>query len=198
MEKLYIFKTIVLGDSGVGKSTLIYKFYNNIYKEDIGSTIGINYISKNLEVDDKKIKLQIWDTAGQERFRSIIRTYYRNVAGCIITYDITNLNSFHNCLYWLQQITSENRYVKILLLGTKLDLDENRKVPYKLASCFAKDHNIPFYEITSKNDIDYIFILLIRNMLSGYLYNNHITGIVEMDKEIDVKKNRITNYCCRQ
>uniref|UniRef100_A0AB39JEI8 Ras-Related Protein Rabd2A-Like n=1 Tax=Florenciella sp. virus SA2 TaxID=3240092 RepID=A0AB39JEI8_9VIRU len=193
MNKIYNFKTIILGDSGVGKSTLVYKFHNNIYNENVDSTVGISFGSKQLIIDDKIIKIQIWDTAGQERFRSIVRTYYRNVAGCIITYDITNINSFNSCLYWLNEITKENRFVKILLLGTKLDKDDKREVPYKLASKFAEEHNIPFYEITSKNDIEYIFILLIRNMLNGYLYQNHINGVIEIDKEMTVNKK---NYCC--
>ena len=129
--------------------------------------------------DDKNVKIQIWDTAGQERFRSIISTYYRNVSGCIIAYDITKLESFHNCLYWLNEIVSKNKFVKVFLVGTKLDLDEKREVPYKLASKFAEDRNIPFYEISSKNEIEFVFVLLIKSILDGYLNQNHVIGVME-------------------
>lgn len=198
LKKEYTLKTIILGDSGVGKSTLLYKYYNNKYSDDITSTIGINYISKNVDIfDDKNVKIQIWDTAGQERFRSIISTYYRNVAGCILAYDITNLESFHNCSYWLNEIASKNKYVKVYLVGTKLDLDEKRQVPYKLASKFAEERNIPFYEISSKNEVDFVFILFIKSILNGYINSNHIVGV--MERSVSPPPPARSNYmykCC--
>jgi len=106
--KCFVFKTIILGDCGVGKTTMLYKYYTGNFNYNNQSTVGVNFVSKyvkNIQCNVADlIKLQIWDTAGQERFRSIIRSYYHNVCGCIIAYDITKKNTFDNLSYWMDEV----------------------------------------------------------------------------------------------
>lgn len=200
----YIFKTIIVGDSGVGKTTLLYKYLYGEYISQYSSTIGVNYVSKKMIIsDDIKIKLQIWDTAGQERFRSIIRSYFRNAAGCIITYDVTNFTSFENCPYWITKVTNENPNVKILLLGTKNDLIDYRVVSFKTGKSFAEKNNILFCEVSAKveENIDFIFEKLSYEILDYFLKDGEdgkpgiINAAHETNIGIDDNKRRIR--CCR-
>ena len=96
-------KLIIIGDSGVGKTNILLKFCDGEFKLNYVATIGVDFKIKTIQVDDKRIKLQIWDTAGQERFKNINQTYYKGAIGIILTYSITDLNSFHNVgIYWLR------------------------------------------------------------------------------------------------
>lgn len=166
----YIIKTIILGDSGVGKTTLLYKYIYGRFMTEIISTVGVNYVSKKINLENDKIKLQVWDTAGQERFRSIIRSYYRNVAGCIILYDVTNIQSFENCGYWIDQIRAENPGVNIILVGTKNDLSDYRMVSWDDGKKFAESKNILFFELSSKsaNDVNRVFEMLATTIFDAY------------------------------
>ena len=152
--KCFVLKTIILGDCGVGKTTMLYKYYNGNFNSDNQSTVGVNFVSKyvknlNCEFSDS-IKIQIWDTAGQERFRSIIRSYYRNICGCIIAYDITNKNTFNNSLYWMDEVRKNNKDVVLILVGTKNDLEDKREIDYEDGVKLSNHYNIPFFEISSK------------------------------------------------
>src|SRR5437870_2332915 len=99
----YVFKIILIGDSGVGKSSILYRLSDDKFS-DVTSTIGVDYKTKIMNIDNKNIKLMIWDTAGQERFRAITSSYYRNVHGAILVYDITNRESFNNLHKWITAI----------------------------------------------------------------------------------------------
>ncbi|XP_073950862.1 ras-related protein ORAB-1-like [Choristoneura fumiferana] len=119
----YLFKLLLIGDSGVGKSCLLLRFADDTYTESYISTIGVDFKIRTVELDGKTIKLQIWDTAGQERFRTITSSYYRGAHGIIIVYDCTDQDSFSNVKQWLEEI---DRYacdnVNKLLVGNKCDL----------------------------------------------------------------------------
>ncbi|RID49151.1 hypothetical protein BRARA_I05611 [Brassica rapa] len=148
----YLFKLLLIGDSGVGKSCLLLRFSDDSYVESYISTIGVDFKIRTVEQDGKTIKLQIWDTAGQERFRTITSSYYRGAHGIIIVYDVTDQESFNNVKQWLSEIdryASDN--VNKLLVGNKCDLAENRAVPYETAKAFADEIGIPFMETSAKD-----------------------------------------------
>ncbi|CAH9090694.1 unnamed protein product [Cuscuta epithymum] len=151
----YLFKLLLIGDSGVGKSCLLLRFADDSYLDSYISTIGVDFKIRTMEQDGKTIKLQIWDTAGQERFRTITSSYYRGAHGIIIVYDITDKESFTNVKQWLNEIdryASEN--VNKLLVGNKCDMDANRAVSYDVAKDFADEIGIPFLETSAKNAIN--------------------------------------------
>jgi len=149
----YLFKLLLIGDSGVGKSCLLLRFADDTYTESYISTIGVDFKIRTIELDGKVIKLQIWDTAGQERFRTITSSYYRGAHGIIVVYDVTDQVSFNNVKQWLQEI---DRYacenVNKLLVGNKCDMANKRVVEYNTAKEFAASlpGPIPFIETSAK------------------------------------------------
>ncbi|KAG7169654.1 ras-related protein Rab-1A [Homarus americanus] len=148
----YLFKLLLIGDSGVGKSCLLLRFADDTYTESYISTIGVDFKIRTIELDGKTIKLQIWDTAGQERFRTITSSYYRGAHGIIVVYDTTDQESFNNVKQWLQEI---DRYacenVNKLLVGNKCDLTHKKVVDYQTAKEYADSLGIPFLETSAKN-----------------------------------------------
>lgn len=130
----YLFKLLLIGDSGVGKSCLLLRFADDTYTESYISTIGVDFKIRTIDLDGKTIKLQIWDTAGQERFRTITSSYYRGAHGIIVVYDCTDQETFNNVKQWLEEI---DRYacdnVNKLLVGNKCDLHTKKVVDYTTA-----------------------------------------------------------------
>ncbi|PAA72475.1 hypothetical protein BOX15_Mlig021038g1 [Macrostomum lignano] len=148
----YLFKLLLIGDSGVGKSCLLLRFADDTYTESYISTIGVDFKIRTIELDGKTIKLQIWDTAGQERFRTITSSYYRGAHGIIVVYDCTDQESFNNVKNWLQEIdkyASEN--VNKLLVGNKCDLTSKKVVDFATAKEYADKLGIVFLETSAKN-----------------------------------------------
>jgi len=148
----HLFKLLLIGDSGVGKSCLLLRFTDDTYTESYISTIGVDFKIRTIELDGKKIKLQIWDTAGQERFRTITSSYYRGAHGIIVVYDVTDQVSFNNVKQWLQEI---DRYacesVNKLLVGNKCDLTTKKVVDTNTAKEFADGLGIPCLETSAKS-----------------------------------------------
>ena len=148
----YLFKLLLIGDSGVGKSCLLLRFADDTYTESYISTIGVDFKIRTIQLDGKTIKLQIWDTAGQERFRTITSSYYRGAHGIIVVYDVTEMESFNNVKQWLHEI---DRYategVNKLLVGNKSDLVAKRQVDTASAKDLADGLSIPFLETSAKN-----------------------------------------------
>ena len=148
----YLFKLLLIGDSGVGKSCLLLRFADDTYTESYISTIGVDFKIRTIQLDGKTIKLQIWDTAGQERFRTIASSYYRGAHGIIVVYDVTEMESFNNVKQWLHEI---DRYategVNKLLVGNKSDLVAKRQVDTASAKDLADGLSIPFLETSAKN-----------------------------------------------
>jgi len=147
----YIFKYIIIGDMGVGKSCLLHQFTENKFVPDSPHTIGVEFGTRIIEVMGKKIKLQIWDTAGQERFRAVTRSYYRGAAGALLVYDITRRITYNHLTSWLtdaRNLTNPNTI--IMLIGNKKDLDAQRDVTYEEAAAFAKENGLIFIESSAK------------------------------------------------
>ena len=151
-EQLY--KIIIVGDSGVGKSNILGRYINNEFKQDTKSTVGVEFASKKVTVNDVNIKLQIWDTAGQERYRSITSAYYKGSKGCFIVYDITSSQSFENIEKWYEEISKTgDKSLSIILIGNKCDLEDERKVTIEMGENKARDINCPFFETSALNNI---------------------------------------------
>eukprot|EP00742_Colponemidia_sp_Colp-10_P000184 GILJ01000207.1.p1 GENE.GILJ01000207.1~~GILJ01000207.1.p1 ORF type:complete len:204 (-),score=34.34 GILJ01000207.1:255-866(-) len=148
----YLFKLLLIGDSGVGKSCLLLRFADDTYTESYISTIGVDFKIRTIELDNKTIKLQIWDTAGQERFRTITSSYYRGAHGIIIVYDVTDRESFNNVKQWMAEI---DRYacenVNKLLVGNKCDLVTKKLVTYDEGKELADSLGVQFLETSAKN-----------------------------------------------
>ncbi|PHJ25523.1 ras-related protein rab-1a [Cystoisospora suis] len=148
----YLFKLLLIGDSGVGKSCLLLRFADDTYTESYISTIGVDFKIRTIDLDGKTVKLQIWDTAGQERFRTITSSYYRGAHGIIIVYDVTDRESFNNVKNWMMEI---DKYamegVSKLLVGNKCDLTSKRVVTYEEGKEFADSCNMRFIETSAKN-----------------------------------------------
>jgi len=148
----YLFKLLLIGDSGVGKSCLLLRFADDTYTESYISTIGVDFKIRTIQLDGKTIKLQIWDTAGQERFRTITSSYYRGAHGIIVVYDVTEAESFNNVKQWLHEI---DRYasegVNKLLVGNKSDLVSKKQVETQTAKEMADSLSIPFLETSAKS-----------------------------------------------
>ena len=169
----YLFKLLLIGDSGVGKSCLLLRFADDTYTESYISTIGVDFKIRTIELDGKTIKLQIWDTAGQERFRTITSSYYRGAHGIIVVYDITDAPTFTNVKQWLGEIeryACEN--VNKLLVGNKSDLKDKRKVDEATAKDFADSLGIPFLETSAKcsTNVEQAFITMateIKNRMAA-------------------------------
>ena len=165
----YLFKLLLIGNSSVGKSSLLFRFVENVWDDSFVPTIGVDFVSKciiiniyffislfhqklkTLEVNGKKVKLQIWDTAGQERFKNITASYYRGGNGVLVVYDITERESFENLNSWLIEIEKNaNKNVYKLLIGNKCDLEDKRKVTYQEGKDFAESNGMKFIETSTK------------------------------------------------
>ncbi|KAF7232522.1 hypothetical protein EG68_09876 [Paragonimus skrjabini miyazakii] len=148
----YLFKLLLIGDSGVGKSCLLLRFADDTYSDTYISTIGVDFKIRTIELDGKAVKLQIWDTAGQERFRTITSSYYRGAHGIIVVYDVTDQGSFNNVHSWLEEIKHyADSKVNRLLVGNKCDLEAKRVVQTSTGKALADELHMPFLETSAKD-----------------------------------------------
>ncbi|XP_053133502.1 ras-related protein Rab-13 isoform X1 [Hemicordylus capensis] len=170
MAKSYdhLFKLLLIGDSGVGKTCLIIRFAEDNFSGTYISTIGIDFKIRTVEIEGKRIKLQVWDTAGQERFKTITTAYYRGAMGIILVYDITDEKSFENIQNWMKSIKENaSAGVERLLLGNKCDMESKRKVPRDRAEKLSKEYGIRFFETSAKSSVNVAeaFSTLARDIL---------------------------------
>lgn len=152
----FLIKLLLIGDSGVGKSCLLLRFSDDSFTRTFITTIGIDFKIKTIELDGKRIKLQIWDTAGQERFRTITTAYYRGAMGILLVYDVTDEQSFQNIRNWirtLEQHAADN--VDKILIGNKCDVDSSEKViETERGVRLASEYKINFFETSAKSNIN--------------------------------------------
>ena len=148
----YLFKLLLIGDSGVGKSCLLLRFADDTYTDSFISTIGVDFKIRTIELEGKVIKLQIWDTAGQERFRTITSSYYRGAHGIIMVYDVTEPESFKNISGWLNEIQRHaTEGVNRLLIGNKCDAEDRKKVSFEEGNSYANQLGVKFLETSAKS-----------------------------------------------
>ncbi|TPX52491.1 hypothetical protein SeMB42_g01392 [Synchytrium endobioticum] len=145
------FKLVFLGEQSVGKTSLITRFMYDTFDNTYQATIGIDFLSKTMYLEDRTVRLQLWDTAGQERFRSLIPSYIRDSSVAVVVYDITNRNSFMNTSKWVDDVRAERgNDVIIVLVGNKTDLNEKRQVSTEEGEKKAKEFNVMFIETSAK------------------------------------------------
>ena len=160
-------KILLIGDSEVGKTSILVKYTEHIFPEDHISTIGVEYKDKNIKKDNYNIRLQIWDTAGQERFRSITKSIYRNANGVLFIYDVTKKDTFNNIKNWIKDLENFENDIKSIIIGNKIDLDDKREVNKNDLEELAKKYNMPFIETSAKNNINIeeCFDLMVNEIL---------------------------------
>jgi len=171
-------KILLIGDSQVGKTSLLLKYTEHVFPVEHIATIGVEYKDKFIVKDNYNIRLQIWDTAGQERFHSITKNIYRNANGVLFVYDITNQESFNNIKNWIKDLQNVGNDIKGVIIGNKLDLEQKRDVSKEDLEEIGKKNQMPFLETSAKQNINVNegFDLLVNELLKGKNENQ----IVEM------------------
>jgi len=151
----YLFKLLLIGNTAVGKSSLLLRFSDNVFNESFLPTIGVDFKIRTFDLSGKTIKLQMWDTAGQERFKTITSSYYKGAHGIILVYDITDKQSFRDIDNWLAEVEKHaNENVNKLLVGNKSDMESNRQVSYEEGKAYADQLGIKFLETSAKNSVN--------------------------------------------
>jgi len=186
----HVFKILLIGDSGVGKSSIIMSYTDNTFSEEVPSTIGVDFKVTYLnDIDGKTVKLTIWDTAGQERFRTLTSSYYRSAQGVILVYDVSSRQSFENIKNWLKEVNLYSTIAdcKKILVGNKIDLEQERKVSTQMGQQFASDNQMLFIEVSAKTRqfIDQAFQELTLQILGDEILLQD-TAPVTVDAPLDV------------
>ena len=172
------FKIIVIGDSGVGKSCLTTQAVRNNFEEFYTATIGFEFLTFNMKINNRVLKLQIWDTCGQEVYKSLISNFYRNSSLALILYAINNIDSFKHAETWLHDLKAQaNPNVKVFLVGNKSDLEDERKVSKEEGERFKEEKNLDrFFETSAKTGENARYALLeaAKMLYKDYLKNKEI------------------------
>lgn len=154
-EPEFLLKIVIVGDSSVGKTCLLNQFCQNRFNSTTKPTIGIDYLTYDTSVDNKKVTVHFWDTAGQEKFRGLTTAYYKNCHGMILVYDIANRKTFDNLTRWLTEIeTYAQKTTKTILVGNKCDLEETRQVSILEGTTLGEQKGMKFFEMSPKVNYD--------------------------------------------
>jgi len=196
----YLFKLVLIGDSGVGKSCLLLRFADDSFTDSYISTIGVDFRFRTVNIDSKTVKLQIWDTAGQERFRTITSAYYRGAHGIIMVYDVTNHESFEHVEEWLNEVNRHASESTLkLLVGNKADLEDDRKVTAQEAKKFADNLNISFLETSAKNatNVEAAFLTMGKQLMQAKDANS-VNKNIEKETQVvlTTTKDNEKKRCC--
>ena len=196
-----LFKLILIGDSYVGKSNILLKYLKNQFNENSKTTIGVEFGTKNIIINNKRIKIQIWDTAGQERYRSITSAYYKGAKGALIVYDITRKNTFDNIDKWITDLKlNGDKNICIIILGNKSDLIDKREINKNDGIKKAEMYKTAFLETSALNGdniskaFDELIEQIVINNKNIFLDDNEN----EIDKGVNLndEKNNNNKKCC--
>ena len=208
----YLLKYIIIGDSSVGKSNILLRYVHNSFNPEFLTTIGVEFGAKNIEINKKIFRIQIWDTAGQENFRSITRAYYKNSVCAIVAYDITKRTSFENVQEWIDEVRSQSpKQILLVLVGNKIDLENERVVTFEEGKNFALENNMIFFETSalSGRGVDNVFNNTCQKIYENiqkdyYDLNDETCGIkkgeniseyIDISSNNEVKRNK---KCCNK
>ena len=197
-----LFKLILVGDSCVGKSNILLKYLKNEFDPNSRATVGVEFGTKNIIIDNKKIKIQIWDTAGEERYRSITSAYYKGAKGAFIVYDITRKSTFDNIDKWISDLKlNGDKNICIIILGNKSDLDDKREVSKEGGIKKSEMYKTAFMETSALNgdNIEKAFDELIEQIIKNNQSFFENSNKKEIDKGVnlnDTNKNDDKSKCC--
>jgi len=164
-----LYKIVIIGDSGVGKSNILSRYVRDEFSIDTKATVGVEFGSKILTLNNQQIKIQIWDTAGQEKYKSVSSIYYKGAKGALLVYDISRKETFNNINRWINEIkNNSDENINILLIGNKCDLEEARQISQEEAFQKAKEINAGFLEVSALQavNIEKAFMYLIQQIHS--------------------------------
>lgn len=166
----FLFKIILIGDSNVGKTCVVQNFKSGVFSERQQNTIGVDFTVRTLDIEGKKVKMQVWDTAGQERFRTITQSYYRSAHAAMIAYDITRRGTFESVQHWIKEVELYGAAnVVMALIGNKCDLEDERQVRFQEACALAKDKGLLAALETSAKEsqnVEEAFMMMARELMS--------------------------------
>ena len=174
---------LIIGDSTVGKTSILSRFTNGTFDSNYLATVGLDNFTKDDIIDNKTIRIKIWDTAGQERYRSLTKGFFRNADGIMLVYDVTNSDTYDNLKFWLQSIknnmSADMGEIPIIIIGNKIDCTEEREVNFQEAENFWKEQGFSYFETSAKTgeDIDETIKFLVKKVIDIK------AGIKDNDKE---------------
>ena len=187
---------LLIGDSSVGKTSLIQRYANGIFKEEYLATVGLDYYTKQEMINNLNVLVKLWDTAGQERFKALTPNYFRNAEGVVLAYDVTNSESFENLKFWINSIKSnlgeKNIFIPIIIIGNKIDMEDMRDITKEDASKFAKENNYKYFETSAKTGegVDEAIRDLVNQVLANSDKNEAAKGERKSVKIEDNKEQR--------
>jgi small GTP-binding protein len=205
MSTNYIIKILTLGETQVGKTSIVLRYSEDKFNYNKIATIGIDFKIKIIRKGNEKIKVSIYDTAGQERFQNIVKHYYKGANGVLLIYDITKRDTFKKLEFWIEDLKENADNIDnlfIYLIGNKNDMEEKREVSFQEATDFAKDKQLPYIEVSAKtgNNIKKLFDEVIKGAMTKMLTNENKENSVNesirlsfLDKEEKIPKN---SACC--
>jgi small GTP-binding protein len=193
---------LLLGDSCVGKTSLISRYANGIFKDEYIATVGLDFVSKQEIINDKNINVKLWDTAGQERYKALTPSYLRGADGVVLVFDVTNSETFDNLKFWLDSLKNNlgenNSFLPVVINGNKIDIDD-RDISKDDANKFAQENNYKYFETSAKSGVgvDELF----REIVNQILENKEKTDEVKEErKSIKINENKGNNQkkkgCC--
>ena len=201
-EAQIVLKLLLLGDSSVGKTSILNKYISNKFDESSISTVGVDYMDKIIDYNKFKIKLQIWDTSGEEKFRTITKNFYRNADGLLVVFDLTKKESYDHIKSWINEAKENNDKLKTILIGNKLDLKDERIVAIDVAKQFAEKNNLKYIETSAKDgtNINESFQAIIDLLFDGksseeilHEFTKQDSSLSVVDDSMEVKKKKA---CC--
>ena len=176
IKKLKPIKLLLIGDSCVGKTSLLLRFCDNFFPESHMATIGVEFKEKIITINDKNYKIHLWDTAGQERYSSLTKNFYKHAQGIIFVYDVNNRESFQNLKNWIKNPDYEKRNVKIIIVGNKIDL--KKEISTDDLKRLANRYSCKYFEVSAKNNINV-------NSIFESITEEIINDNKEYDEDID-------------
>ena len=192
-------KFLTLGDSMVGKTSIVLRFVDNIFFDQTKSTIGVDFKTKIIKFGNKYIKIKVWDTAGQERFRTITRQYYKNAEGMILIFDVTEKKTFDQVGDWVTSIMeNKQKDAKVILVGNKIDCEE-RVITKEQGEELAQKYQLPYYETSASTgqNVQKIFEALAEEILkSQYLIEHDGNKIILKEMGKNEEEIRVKKDCC--
>ena len=189
-----LYKIFLLGDSGVGKSTIALQYQEERFYDNFSSTVGVDFFIKQVDMDGKKIKLQLWDSAGHERFRSLYSAYYRGGQGILLVYDTTNRESFVNLKKWLELIKSSNlQDIPRILVGNKSDLTTLKEIQFNEGREFADSIRATFFECTAKDffSVNEVFDSLTKQIIQKNVDDKLFAQILSKKEEMEISASHL-------